>query len=472
MKKPFWFILGTVWLLTYCEPAAEQLDFSTDLRLEFSADTVIFDTLLTARTSLTRRLRIFNPNERAIEASIRLGLGTGSPYRLIINGRESDELSNEVIYGGDSLLVLAQVTIDPQDESLPFVVKDSIVVDWNQQTAHVKLVAWGQDAHVVNAEVLGTTTWTADRPYLIYNYAFVDSLATLTLEPGTRVYLDNGASLFVQGTLRAEGDSANHIIFRNTRFDANYQEAPGQWGGIIFLESSRNNLIRYAEIENGEIGLGVGYTILTQNNQTFFLPENGPLTAQLQVDHTSIRHMSLAGMLAFSSEVSAYNVEIYNVGTYLVGNFAGGDYEYVHCTFSAYPSFFSNNDPMVQFSDHVILSPQLTLTGDLSLTLLNNIIWGPGNEQLVISGGEQAQVLVQMTNNIIRSAQSWVGEANFASTDENFPGFRDPFAFDFGLDSLAFARDKALPTDLPTDITGALRDDQPDIGAYERFDAQ
>lgn len=472
MKKPWWLILGLTWLLANCEPATEQVDFSPDLRLEFSTDTVIFDTLLTARTSLTRRLRIFNPNERAIETAIRLGLGTSSPYSLIINGRETTELTNEVIYGGDSLLVLAKVTIDPQDESLPFVVKDSIVVEWNQQSAHVKLVAWGQDAHVVNAEVIGTTTWTADRPYLIYNYAFVDSLATLTIAPGTRVYLDNGASLFVQGRLRAVGDSANHVIFRNTRFDANYQQAPGQWGGIIFLESSRDNLIRYADIENGEIGLGVGYTIASQNNQTFFLPENGPLTAQVHLEHTSIRHMSLAGILAFSSELSAHNVEIYNAGTYLVGNFAGGEYEYVHCTFSAYPSFFSNNDPMVQFSDHVILSPQITLTGNLNLTLVNNIIWGPGREQMVISAVDETQVVVEMSNNIIRSAEEWSGEGNFASIAENFPGFRDPFAFDFGLDSLAFARDKGLPTDLPTDLTGALRDSKPDIGAYERIDAQ
>ena len=139
--------------------------------------------------------------------------------------------------------------------------KDSVIVDWNGKTANAKLVAWGQDANYLNGDEICDETWTSARPYVIFNFAMVDTSCVLNMKPGTKVYLDNGASLFVFGTLKVKGDSANRVVFRNTRFDENYLQAPGQWDGLIFMESSRTNEISHAIIENGDIGIGVGYSI-------------------------------------------------------------------------------------------------------------------------------------------------------------------------------------------------------------------
>ena len=43
----------------------------------------------------------------------------------------------------------------------------------------IDLVAWGQDVHILRDSVIDvSTTWIADKPYLILNYVYVDSLST------------------------------------------------------------------------------------------------------------------------------------------------------------------------------------------------------------------------------------------------------------------------------------------------------
>ncbi len=441
-----------------CEPEDTRITSDPDAKLTFSDDSVIFDTLLTFRTSITKRFRIYNPNKRAVVID-RIGLGRqNSEYSIIVNGEESNEVENIEIFGEDSLMVLVNVSVDYQDENLPYLVKDSVEVSWGNYQANVKLVAWGQDANFLYGDTIKTnTTWTSDRPYVIYGYALVDSLATLTIDAGTSIYVDNSSYLLVAGQLQVQGDSGNHVTFSNTRFDENYQEAPGQWGGILFLEGSKKNRIEYADIQNGTFGLRIGN------------PDDDD-EYDLAVYNTTIRHMSQAGILAFTSDVYAENTLIYNVGTYMVGGFAGGNYTFEHCTFVNSPSFFVSDDPSVQFADNLVLTETETLVEELSVSLTNSIIWGSNEEEILLSNGGGTELDTSFINNVIRSNTTWPG--NFISQERDYPGFYDPSSFDFSLDSLSFARDKAIPGAIQVDITGKLRDSKPDIGAYERFDKE
>ena len=182
---------------------------------------------------------------------IELAKGDGSDYSLIINGRELNSLTDEVLFGKDSLQVLVSLFIDPQDQNLPYLVKDSVVFDWNGNSGHVKLVAYGQDAVFINKETLCDITWTAERPYVLMDTVAVGAGCTLTIEPGAQIFLDNSAGLFVLGTLKANGSADEHITIKNTRFDSRYQQAPGQWDAIYFLEGSHSNELTYTDISNG-----------------------------------------------------------------------------------------------------------------------------------------------------------------------------------------------------------------------------
>ncbi len=441
-----------------CQPEEEIITDSPDVKLFVSTDTVLFDTLLTERLSLTKRFRIFNPSEYAVRInSIRLGLGNQSSYRIIANGKEGPDISDEVLNGGDSLLVLVDSEIDPSDQDLPFLVKDSVIIDWNTNSAHVKLVAWGQDAFYITAASLCDTTFSGQRPYVIYDSLLVAPGCTLSIEKGVKMLFNNGAALHVAGTLIVEGEKDELVIFRNTRFDENYLEAPGQWGdpqigaGIIFYPQSQGNKISYGLIENAFSGIYIG---TPDDNQDY----------DLDISNTIIRHMLRYGIIAFTSDIKAENSVIYNCGSSLIAHLAGGNYAYTHCTLSNYPNFLLSEDPAVIFSDN-IESGDDVISASLNITLVNNIIWGRGDEELVINGGGEEQIILIAESNIIRSEET-IPE-NFTSTETNFPGFENQLSFNYRLDSTSVAVDNGKEVGIEIDVEGKDRDSFPDIGAYE-----
>ena len=91
-----------------------------------------------------------------------------------------------------------------------------------------------------------------------------------------------------------------------------------------------------------------------------------------------------------------------------------------------------------------------------------------GEEELLVNQGGGSAISLELTTNIIKSALEV--ENNFTSQMLNFPGFKDPFLFDYSLDTLAFAKDQGTPIDIVDDILGMPRDETPDIGAYERIE--
>jgi hypothetical protein len=466
MKQLSLLILTVSVLWISCSTKDEVVSLNPSLEILFSNDTVSFDTLLSETRSHTKRLKIYNPHEESILlSSVQLGLGNVSDYSIIVNGRETDNLKNEKILGGDSVLVLVEVNVNPRNRNLPYLVKDSIIVNWNGNSEHVKLVSWGQDIKKIESQSICTTTWTNERPYFVDGIIEVEEGCTLTIEQGTKIYFYNNSLLLVVGNLVAQGDSANHILFTSSRFDSGYDNIPGQWSGIIFLEQSTNNQLAYCTIENADIGLGLGYQI-TGNSLIPGDIDNG-LQSEIDISNTTIRNASTAGLLAFNSIVSAKNSLIYNCGSFLIGNFAGGDYTYQHCTITNEPSLFIQDDPTIQFSDNAIVGQDL-LVDNLNIELTNCILWGSQQEELLINNGGQAILTSDLNSNIIRSAQEIPN--NFTSLKFNFPAFNNPYSFDFTLDTLSPAKDKGMDIGILKDIIDAQRDAFPDIGAFERIE--
>lgn len=444
-----------------CDPIEEEITTEQNSRLTFSSDTVVFDTIFSSVASITKRLRVFNRNEKAINISrLYLGHGSNSEYTIIVNGEEKSDFKDELILGKDSLLILVKVKANPQNQDLPFIVKDSIVFESNGNSDHVKLVSWGQDAIFVNGETIAcNTSWTATRPYIIYNFALVDTLCTLNVDPGTKIYIDNNASLFVKGSLKLNGTAENKIIVRNTRLDKKFDIAPGQWEGIFYLEGSFDNKIEHAIISNGTTGLRVG----TPDDDSDF---------DLQIGNTIISHMSVAGILAFTSDIRAYNTVVYDCGQYLLGNFLGGNYTYEHCTFANDPTSLFREGSSVQLSDNIVLDDNSVLSDDLNVKMVNSILWGNEDEELIISASGNQQITLEIHDNIIRSTDQGYEEiGNTISQASNYPGFYNRLIFDYQLDSLANARNKGSNIGIDFDILGTPRDNMPDFGAYERKDS-
>ena len=441
-------------LLMNCEPEEFKISSDPTAMVRFSRDTVLFDTVFSGVETITQRFQVYNDISDALVISdISLAGGSQSQYSVTVNGRDVSSIGDVRLLANDSMLVLVSANIDPANQDLPFIVRDSVIFTTNGNLQDVKLLAWGQDANYVNDSILAcNTTWTKGKPYVVFNSMLVDSLCTLTIEPGTRVFSHFGSTIFIQGTLQAEGMPDDRITFLNDRQDGPFLNAPGQWGGIFFLEGSKGNSISYADIRNAEYGIWLG----TPDTDT--IPD-------LHLSGVKIENMSRSGVVAFTSDMKMDNTLINNCVEFAFGGLAGGSYELNHCTLANSSTQFFREGPTIAASDNLVLGDGSVLTAPIHLTLANSIIWGDQSDEVFLSneGGEEFQSWINY--NILKTTiQGLDSSHNLVNVD---PQFLNPLEYDFKLDSLSPAIDIGIPSAITSDLDGIPRDSLPDLGAYE-----
>jgi hypothetical protein len=104
----------------------------------------------------------------------------------------------------------------------------------------------------VSGTIASNTTWTKNNVYLLQGLVYVDSLVTLTIEPGTVIRGDANtiiSTLIIQrgATIIANGTPCNPIVFTSSR--AAGSRVKGDWGGIIVLGRGITNLGTNVNVE-------------------------------------------------------------------------------------------------------------------------------------------------------------------------------------------------------------------------------
>ena len=119
-------LLLTLGLLWSCKPDDSVLESDVQA-LQFSADTLTFDTVFTTIGSVTRWITIYNPTSRdMVLDEIRLVNQSNGVFRLNIDGIPGNQASNVLIPSKDSIYIFAEVTVDPNNTSNPLVIYDQI----------------------------------------------------------------------------------------------------------------------------------------------------------------------------------------------------------------------------------------------------------------------------------------------------------------------------------------------------------
>ena len=102
----------------------------------------------------------------------------------------------------------------------------------------------------VKDDITTTTTWESGKVYVISGSIGVDN-TTLTIEPGTRIEFEAGASLHIgysgNATLIANGTADKPIVFTSTATSP----AAGAWEGITFWGNSLSSTMKYCTIKYG-----------------------------------------------------------------------------------------------------------------------------------------------------------------------------------------------------------------------------
>src|SRR5688572_11123822 len=82
----------------------ESFTSSKEAQLITSIDSLHFDTVFTTTGSVSQFLKIINPNKEGIKiASVRLGSGSSSPFRINVDGITGPEVNNAEVLGEDSI---------------------------------------------------------------------------------------------------------------------------------------------------------------------------------------------------------------------------------------------------------------------------------------------------------------------------------------------------------------------------------
>ena len=228
MRKLFLPIL--IALLAAC---TEKETWCSDdsMKLEFSKDTVAFDTIVATVGSSTKTLVVYNKNKKGIRVeSVKLGKGTSSPFRINADGQflpdgygEDFEIRHE-----DSLVVRIEATPPSTGQDAPLGYEDVLLFQLESGlTQKVTLSVGSQDVHFFHAKsILCDTTLCSGKPYVVYDSLVVAAGATLSLEPGVKLMFHDKAGLIVHGTLMATGTEEKPIVFRGDRMDHMFDYLP------------------------------------------------------------------------------------------------------------------------------------------------------------------------------------------------------------------------------------------------------
>jgi hypothetical protein len=465
-------ILVPLVLFFSCQPERNFIEDS-DAGLEFTLDTLFFDTVFTTIGTVTEAFKVKNPHKQFIRIDeISLARGAFSVFRINVDGASGLRFSDLELAPQDSMYIFVEATLDPNGSDEILRIQDSIVFEANGNVQDVDLIAWGQDVHMIGAEVIDqSTTWTAGKPYLIIDYLYVDSLASLSIDPGVRVYLHKDAMIYVNGSMQVNGTLEEPVCFGGDRLEEFYEHLPGQWGLIYFTENSHSNRISFAEIRNGTIGILISAR-----------PESG-LMPDLQIDNTLISRMSSSGIYALNASLRAENLVVGDCGGSCVSLNYGGSYHFTHCTLANYwPNGFSNrNLPALWLADYFF-----TYDEDENLVLYpggefddaifeNSIIYGSKAMELLIESYDQLQLNYLFDYCLARIHEdsiSYMEDPLITHCLFNEDPLFDSIPVFYELDSLSPAIDAGLPAHaagLPLDLNGNSRldDDAPDMGAYE-----
>jgi hypothetical protein len=453
-------------------------------KLVFSTDTVQFDTIFTTTGSATNYFTIKNSNEsKAINIDkIYLAKGENSCYRLNIDGYPTNTLEDYELAPGDSIFIFVEVTIDPgRDEMIE---EDSVMFVTNGNVQNVKLVSFGQDITLINGQyILNDTTWSANKPVLIYNSALVEENVTLTVLPGTKVYFHRGSSLLIKGTLKVNGDIANRVLFTGDRLESYYEEIAGQWGaflednygnttrifgGIHLAPGSKNSEIYNADIKNAIIGLQVDSCVT-------------PGTPTVKLKNTNIENSKIVGLYAQGATIEAENCVFANSGQFNIACVLGGDYSFIHCTLANY--WIGNRQtPQLILNNYYTYIDANNVT-QVSYRDLNNayfgncIIYGSRDDELELDLATDALANFRFDNCLIKYKTPSDFEGSDFFIDNIFnsnPKFKETISpFDYELDTLSAAKDTgkvSISVLVPLDQNGISRlaDGKPDLGAFER----
>ncbi len=338
------------------------------------------------------------------------------------------------------------------------------------------------------------TDWNGN--YRIDKNVVISSGATLTIKPGTNIYLSSGCTLILDnGNINAIGTADSTIVFAAV-------DDTAYWGGIRCTEDSTSTIFKYTRFINSK-NLAETDTLgfhVTSSNKGGAIHLGNPDFALIEnCEFTNCVADSGGVIFAGNGEISIINNKFFDStalrgGAIFVGNGytnIKGNYFTGNEAFEGSAVYFSNSDNTYFYNNTVLNNLSSDNRGALYLDnshidLLNNLLWqnGTGSQPIEVYinriNGDQSLNASLRSCDIQNGASSVFGPIGSSTLEDcisSDPKVVSGSEFGYILSSNSLCLNAGLAeTDtlwLPTfDIAGNPRFDSAshiiDIGAYER----
>lgn len=440
----------------------DDISSSSSDQPEFSVDTLKMGPIFTEAGTPTHSFTVYNRHDKIININlIKLRDDEAGMFRLNVDGTSGKEFQNVEIRPNDSIFVFIEATLAANGTNTPVSIERHLDFTTLGVTKTVVITAEGQDVDRHRGLVIDKDTrFTANKPYQIFDSIIVKNGATLTLDPGVTLYFHNNAFMRVEGTLISNGTAEKNVNFTGDRIDNVVNDLPfelmsGQWAGVEFTPTSRNNYLSHTSIRNTQWGVFVD-SIGTHDNPA------------LTLINCQLRNSQEYSLAAIHSDIKAVGCEIAEASaglTYL----RGGNHIFNHCTFANYYLFTALGGPAIQFSHINADSDDGSGFPYMIADFTNSIIYGNGTE---LSHGDLTGTAITLRYCLLKSEGT--DDDNFHcciwGEDPLYYTIRNEYIFDYRLKNESPAIGAAyLEYTLPEatyDRYGLPRGTQPDLGAY------
>ena len=481
------FLLPLLTLLAVACSDYESFSDNPNYRLDFSQDTIAFDTLISTIPSSTKTLYAFNNNENGMRiTTIQLENGAGSHFRVNVDGRflSGGIWHNFEVLHHDSLVIRIEMTPPEAGTNEPLYFKDRLLFTLENGAQQAVVLSGGAiDAYIERDGIIidSDETLLTDKPYVIYDSLVVKQGATLTLTEGTTLMFHDKAALHVYGKLLVKGSLEKPVVLRGDRMDHMfdyllYDNTPSRWEGIIIHRGSYGNELFHCDLHSSCFG------IICEDTQELMPDETKP---SVTIDCSVLHNIGGDG-LQFNNCVSKVtNTQISNTLGHTV-NLNGGSHTFIYCTVAQFYPFTANRGNAL----NLVSCAEGEEYGLLRKAhFINSVITGYGEDVIMgenIPSDGSCNYLFHhcfLNTPVVDDVEHFVGcifdrdkeseDEEKLVRDENFVLFdTENFIYDFTPKAESQIRslaDKSYP-DVPVyDMKGISRldDEGPDAGCYE-----
>ena len=423
--------------------------------LEYSSDTIQFDTVFTDTGTRTRQWKIYNRSDgRIIIDKLTSEAGSETQYIINVDGRMIGDGVELELQPGDSVFVFVQARLKESGTDTALIYREYLAVSYSGRTDRIPILSYGQDVTKLRGQSIETQTWSGSKPYLIYDSLYIKPGHTLTINEGVTVFCHAGARIIAGGGLICDGTVLRPVVFKSDNWDTSYYTIPNQWGSIILRDSTAKYRLTNTRLLRGTNGLIASFGSLNS-------------ASEIVLENVEILYMGSAGLVAENTNLVCSNTVIGNCSAYSLLIGGTGTYQVTHSTLAKMNTVASQSVPML-----CIKQPK---TAGLSVRVSNSIVVSTRRNYREILFPDSLGSDIVIEQSVITADTKLAADARLKAcyimkdTARLFAYRAEPR---YQLDSLSAARNFGLP-----ELTGAYlldklgnarnADAAPDAGAYE-----